>query len=351
MTPRRLPLCLACSLAVLGPAVVLAAGLRGELSVERSPEAHLCPDAAGLAARVEAVVGRPMIVGAGRGDLSMEVQMSCSPAGCQARIRTRGVSQGIRDLSDPDPACEGLADALAITLAMLLDWSPAPPASSSAPLSSAVAPSSSLLSASSSSLLSAPVSASAEPPPGPPPTAPAAQSAVASSLAPRSLGVAVGGGLATGVLPAVAPLGSLEVEAQWSPWLRLSLGLEGVVPQSVAFQGGTVAMRYLAEGLVGCVPARVGVVEIGGCAALGLGQFQAIGSGFARNDSVLRLWWLGGLGAEVRGPLYGALGWSVRGLVEAQTAGQKVTVGALGTAAQLDRVGLRGRLALTWSIW
>jgi hypothetical protein len=336
MLPRRLPLLLACSLALLGPVVARASGLRGELAVERDAAALVCPDAAGLSARVTALVGRPLIVPTGRGDLSMDVQISCSPAGCRARISTRGASRGLRDLDDPDPSCAGLADALALTIAMLLDWTPGPALSASASASA---------SASSPPAVSSPPVAASVFPSGVP----------ASSGAPppvsRLVGVAAGGGVATGVLPAAAGLWSAEIEAQGASWWRVSLGLSGAPAQSLAYQGGSVTMRYLAGSVVGCLPVRAGGVEVGACGALLLARFEAEGSDFPQNDSTRRLWWLPGLGVDARGPLVGPLGWSLRALLAVRDRDQTVSVGSLGTAAHLARVGLQTRAALTLSIW
>jgi hypothetical protein len=299
---------------------------------------------------VAALVGRPLIVASGA-DLRLDVRVSCSPAGCQARIRTQGASRGLRELEDPDPTCAGLADALAITLAVLLDWTPPAASASSSQPFSASSPASSAPSAPSASSASSAPSAS----PAPVPAAAASWSAVSAprttgeGLGPRSLGVAAGGGLVTGVLPSMAGLWSAEIEARWA--IRMSVGLNGAPAQSLGFQGGTVTTRYLAGSLVGCLPVPVGPVELGACGALQLARFQAEGSGFPHNDSTRRLWWLPGLGVDARGPVVGRLGWSVRALFSVRDREQTVSVGSLGTAAHLPRAGIQTRATLTLSFW
>jgi hypothetical protein len=325
------------------------------LTVQRDATATMCPDAAGLSTRVTTLVGSPLIVAAGagtggateagRGEVSLVVSLACSPSGCQARIVTAGASRGRRLLDDPDPTCAGLADALTITLAMLLDWVPpvpaAPPASGSGAALIVPPPAA----ASSSAAAPAPASSSSF----------ASASERRAMSAPPGIGVVAGGGVVTGIAPSVAGLWSGELELRRAssssalPWA--SLGISGAPAESIAFRGGTVTTRYLAGSLVGCWPLRTGVVAIGACGSLSLARFAAEGSGYPKNDTTSRLWGIAGLGLDARGPLFGPLGWSTRVLLTVRDREQTVSVGSLGTAAELSRVGMQARLALTMSIW
>jgi hypothetical protein len=378
--PRSLPRSRTCSLVAVSACAASAfavwaalaraepAGLHGDLTVQRDATATMCPDAAALSTRVTTLVGSPLVVAAEpetrpgpeargrRGDVSLEVALSCSAAGCQARIVTTGASRGMRVLDDPDPTCAGLADALTITLAMLLDW--VPPPSASAPALVVPAPAASSIASAvpaASAITSAVPAVSSITSAAPAPPAPALERASATSR--PGLGVAAGGGLASGMLPSVAGLWSGELELLRSsssasvPWV--SLGVSGAPSQSLAFQGGTVTTRYLAGSLVGCLPAwsRTGVVAVGACASFWLARFAAEGSGYPKNDATTRIWGIGGLGLDARGPLFGPLGWSTRALLTVRDRDQTVSVGSLGTAAELSRVGIQARLALTMSIW
>lgn len=344
--------------------------LHGDLTVRRDASASACPGESELAERVAKLVGSQLIVPPGQGELSLEVAMSCAETGCEARIETHGRSQptrgpsatggttGTRVLADVDPTCAGLADALTITLAILLDWQP--PA--------AAAPPALVVPASSASAAPPPVS---DTPPAPAPTEP---------TRPVTLGLVAGGGAATAVATSLAgvwnaglwvrragredAVGSSSRAGSRShspggPWA--SIEATGSVAERLAFAGGTVTTHTLAASVVACLPVPLPLprasVVLGACGSIALARFRAEGSGFPKNDAATRLWGVGGLGLDARGPLPGfatgrvGLGWSARAMATARDRSQTVSVGSLGTAAELPRVGVEARLALTMSIW
>jgi hypothetical protein len=86
--------------------------------VARAPNASDCPDTANLAARVERITEG---AGAAPGETSVAVVFSRVNTGYEASIRLSGAREGERILHDEGPACDALADAVAVTTALLLD--------------------------------------------------------------------------------------------------------------------------------------------------------------------------------------------------------------------------------------
>jgi hypothetical protein len=93
------------------------------LVVTRAPGAEDCPDAAGIVTRVRAMTqGDPFTPAAdGRRDTWLELDFAQTLAGYRAVITARGRRQGTRSIEDVGPGCASLADAVTITVVMLLD--------------------------------------------------------------------------------------------------------------------------------------------------------------------------------------------------------------------------------------
>lgn len=106
----------------LVPSTSFAANLP-RLVVNRSPDVMDCPDASTLALVVEKQMQRPVLDPSpeSSGTSVVEVTIARSPAGYSATIRNGDLS---RDLADPGSTCTELADALALTLAIMLDNEP-----------------------------------------------------------------------------------------------------------------------------------------------------------------------------------------------------------------------------------
>jgi hypothetical protein len=95
------------------------------LEVARDPGARSCPDAAGLtdtlrerlgsSARVE---GAPVVI---------EVEIQSAGEGFAATVRASGGKRGVRRLSADGPGCDGLSEALVVSLLVLLDRDPEHP--------------------------------------------------------------------------------------------------------------------------------------------------------------------------------------------------------------------------------
>jgi hypothetical protein len=94
-----------------------------ELEVFRRPDASDCPDSAGLARAVLALGSAPNQPGS---HLHLEVTFERSADGYAATINSFGSKPGVRRLAMAGKGCEPLAEAVSVTLAVLLDLIPSP---------------------------------------------------------------------------------------------------------------------------------------------------------------------------------------------------------------------------------
>jgi hypothetical protein len=115
--------------AVMGVSMLLAAlparaeRLSPALVVTRAPGVEDCPDATGIAARVRAMThDEPLAPGpTAERDTWLQVEFLQTLSGYRAVITARGRRQGTRSIDDVGPGCASLADAVTLTLVMLLD--------------------------------------------------------------------------------------------------------------------------------------------------------------------------------------------------------------------------------------
>jgi hypothetical protein len=96
--------------------------------VARAPNASDCPDTANLAARVERITEGAGALPSGA-KTSVAVAFSRVKTGYEASIRLSGAREGERILHDEGPTCDALADAVAVTTALLVDPSAQAPRS------------------------------------------------------------------------------------------------------------------------------------------------------------------------------------------------------------------------------
>jgi hypothetical protein len=258
------------------------------LIVTRSPGAQDCPDADALAREVARMNGRPSLDPSARKTAStwLHVEINRGADGFSAVIRAQGRRTGERQLSDTGPSCENLADALALTLAMVLDNSAS--------------------------------RVSIEPPP---PRAPAWREQ-ATAERPRSLTVSAleldaTTAIHVGVLAHAGPL----ILARGRLWLGTTAVFEagGVYVFEQAIEHSESAGRLelnLASGFLGSC-ANLSQVQDGVglalCAEGYLGRLQGTGTGFTRDQPAQNhLWIAGGLALDLAGRIAGPLEWSVR---------------------------------------
>ncbi len=119
----KLPAAAVWALASAGALPAHAERLSPALVVTRAPGVEDCPDANGVAARVRAMTqGDPLAARPGVArDTWLQVEFSQTLSGYRAVITARGRRQGTRSIDDVGPGCASLADAVTLTLVMLLD--------------------------------------------------------------------------------------------------------------------------------------------------------------------------------------------------------------------------------------
>ena len=105
------------------PFVGLAAPLSVAILVSRAPEVPDCPDTEQLAKRVERIVGHRLDVDGTPPSLRVRAEFSRQGGAYQAMLQMSGAREGERVLHDQSASCDALADAVAVTTALMLDAS------------------------------------------------------------------------------------------------------------------------------------------------------------------------------------------------------------------------------------
>lgn len=249
------------------------------LAVRRAPDAPDCPDGARLAADVARQVGRPVFEPSGSGSLpTVDVAIVRDGPGYQAMVVVEGRA---RRLADPGPSCAGLSEALAITIAILIDRAAMP-------------------------VLPAPL-----PPPEPPPPMPPRPVAIPPSGPRASLALESAftyGLLGASARPAFTAL--LEIRVAGPVWL--APGFLWAPSRSIDFPPGAVGVSLAAGTLRACAALLGGArngPSLSACFEPSFGALHGEGAGYASDDAASRLWATLGLGLVGRGPLFGPVGW------------------------------------------
>jgi hypothetical protein len=253
---------------------------RAQLVVTRGAGAEDCPDAAALTAKTRAMTAADIMVEAVESprDTWIGVELSRTFSGYRATISARGRRHGTRTIDDIGPRCGSLADAVAVTLVMLMD----PELSAEAPPK-----------------LPAPTVVT---PPSPP---------LARGPSP---GAELGAGASFAILEHPAPV--LELGAHLGSVERAGLALGGgfFFPDRVPAAGGEVklglAYGYLRGSLVVLQNAGTSLVFAAGPM---LGSLSGEGEHYDVQKPVQRLPWLAVAGGpELRATLASWLSWSMR---------------------------------------
>lgn len=244
-----------------------------QLSVVRSHEALDCPEKEALALKVQKLLRPSTNVR----DVRVDAEFSHQEGEYQVVLRISGDQVGQRTLSDPGLTCNDLADATALTLAILLDPTmsvQAPPSKHS----TIVNPPPQLL-------------------PSPPAPAPRTELSIGGILtvgltASPALGLRAGGGLAT---------------ASW----RAGLDVFWLPQRAFPLAPGAVEVSLLSAIFRGCWQHSMRTLTLGFCGQTGIGRYQAEARGYSENLSPGALWIGGGAGFSVRGPLTDFLQWEI----------------------------------------
>lgn len=292
-------------LAVTATSTVHAAGSeppRAQLVVTRGAGAEDCPDATALTTKTRAMTAADITPDSAEmpRDTWINVELSRVLSGYRATISARGRRHGTRTIDDVGPRCGSLADAVAITLVMLMD----PELSSEAPPKP---------------------STPAVVMPPPPPSAPPAR-----LLTP---GAELAGGASFAILEHPAPL--LELGAHLGIGERAGVALGGgyVFPDRVTSAGGEVrlglAYGYLRGSFALLKSTSTSIVFNGGPL---LGSLSGAGEHYDVPKPTQRLLWLAVAGGpELRATLASWLSWSMRLMLVAPVIHQSFRVNDAGT--------------------
>jgi hypothetical protein len=230
------------------------------LTVERKLGAEGCPDVDALTSRVDRIRGRAT----GNVKVGYQITFAHDEDAYSATIRSSPDGTGVRTLEDRGTTCAALAQATAVTLALLLDSDPEPvEPPTPAPTSSPPTP---------------------KTPVAPPaPVARPERSAVYSTLA-------IGATTTSGVIQTISPAISGEVGINVARW-HMGLGVLAGVPEDIALGPGVVRETLLSGVARICyAPLRGDRWGFDACSGVYLGTVTAEGRNYSSNLQQKRSW-------------------------------------------------------------
>lgn len=314
------------------------------LVVIREAGAETCPDAVQIAAKVNTIVNRE-VIGSGPGEDSawIEVTLQKGAEGYRATVRTYGASVGQRELSDASPECAPLAEAVAVSLALM--WTSqetggAEPEASSDPVPD-------------------------PPEESPPPAARTAHAPASSSRARRptprrapaeqQLHVGLDGLLGVALAVLEHPVPSAEFGVRADVMKRASFSIVGGAagPDQIQVDGGNVDLLLLQAGVRACVGV-VSDLRVLFCLRPALGRLSGEGTDFDRSWQRQYLQPNLGIGVEARGPITRALGWAAELVASVPLARHSFSVvDAEGehTVFTTPNVGLWALVGVSWEVY
>jgi hypothetical protein len=232
------------------------------------------------------------------------VRFRRAEAGFEALVQLTGAKQGERALTDTGESCAPLAQAVAVTLALLVDNAPAPTS--------------------------------------PPADVPS----------PRSQGaVSLGGGPALGLLPSASLAMDATLHFSWPRW-SVHAGGFTLLPRDAQLGPGRVKVQLTAAH--GMVCRRLGggsSLRLDGCAAGAAGWLSGQGAGYPSSSRAGFFW--SSLGAAVRlgGPIGQRWLWAVTAEGLVPLGQHRFSVGNLGVAYRSARVAGLAQLHLGFLLW
>ena len=285
---------------------------RASLVVTRDDGARECPDVGALSRRVEVVAGKSVFSSdeSEPRDTWVQVEFVRSISGFRAVISAHGRRQGTRALDDVGPDCTSLAEAVAVTLAILLD----PATAQSDPMQP-------------SSLAGVSVAGQLvpEPPALPPPTSPPSKAPVdappdppttETERAKRVFGLEAGAGATFGVLDGLAPFVEGGGRARLGKVFVLGVGVGYVLPDELQFGEGSVGMSLTYGYVRACADVLPkGSVAVEACLEPMLGALRGQGSGYENNTVESVFWSAAAALFQSYGPISDNVFWSLRARV------------------------------------
>ncbi len=298
---RRNPLALLAPLIVTFATAPVVATPLPRLLVARESNAADCPDATELALAVERQMQRPALDPTNDESTGpvYAVHIERSADGYAATIQSGDLT---RDLSDPGFTCTELGDALALTLAILLDNEPSPspsPSPSPAP----------------------------KPPAWVPPTAKQNTVRVVKPIHPWNVGISGGIAESAGFL---TPFSFAVMGDVWVRYRAASVGV-GVFAIPFATENNTkttaVTMQLMTGTLHGCgmLVGKPSVINFSLCGQSFFGLVHGEGRGYSVNRAGTRPWFALGTMGSLEGQFSRRLGWSIRLTIAVPVVTQRFT--------------------------
>jgi hypothetical protein len=285
-----------------------------------------CPKGAALAATVNDGLGRAALTPAGRDGvdgtaLRVLVHFERAQKGYAANVNVGGGRGGTRKLSDAGPKCATLGNAVGVLLELLLD-------------------------ADAETLRDAAAGAT-------PTTTERATGGSGAVAHATTAGLAVGGGVAEGLVGGWSPTIGLGGTLAYDRW---SARLGGVwLPEKVNDYGpGRIEVGLAFARLALCGSTRVdrSSVTMALCAQQQVGWLRGQGFGYpAANTSADQMWLAAGASIVASGAFERSFGWEAEAGVVRLLRQQRFVVDNLGTGFQSDPWAFTMTLAFTTRLW
>jgi hypothetical protein len=286
---------------LLAASSAAAAPLSADITVQGDAES--CPSSAELAAAVEQIVQRPLGAAGPSDTVTATVRFQRTDVGFQALLRLAGAKQGERSLTDTTESCAPLAQAVAVTLAVLIDAD----------------------------------------------ATPAARPVVSS---PRSRGsLSLGVGPALGLVPSVSLAMGGEMAVGWRRW-SVHVGGIYLLPREERLGPGDVQVHLAYADALLCRLIHLGAsLEVEACGVGAAGWLSGTGEGYPSSSQAAFFW--SSLGAALRlgGTLGGTWLWRLSTEALAPLAERSFSIGNLGVAYRTGRVGGLAQLQLGMRLW
>lgn len=295
-----------------------------EVTVERAEGASDCPGEDGFKKAIERVGTQPEGPRPS-GSLTLDVRIQRVGDDYRAEIHARGRKTGLRTLEVPGPTCSALTDAVAVTLAILMDREireDAEPLPEEPPKPEPVP-------------TAAPI---VDQPPPVEPTKPARSGRPrASSPISTGLGLSLGGAMTHGL-----PLGwsGMATGGFWVRHDRLDVGVSGfwAPAKEAELEPGSVDVRLLGVQLRACgrVWGQWQRLHLAGCAEAAMAQLQGQGQGYATDRVQRRPWYALGASARLGMPILGPIEGAISAGVLAPLQQESFSVDRVGQAYETD---------------
>jgi hypothetical protein len=278
---------------------------RAALDVRRDESARECPDAPALAARVTRQFGRPAIVPAPAAGATTTFIVTFWREGGRllGRLVATGARAGERTFTDESAGCEGLADALAATMAIAMREG---------------------------------VSRPVAPPP--------------ANVQPWGVWVEARAEASFNVVRALWPGASAFVGVRPRPWLGVGVGALVLPTAHLERSPGALDLTLIAAELRVCGhdPARP-AFRLGLCVSTFAGELRGQGDGFTPDRSARGRWVALAGGPRLEGELFDRLGWLVHASAAIPVWADRFKVEGLGRIYEPPSVGALVGAGLLWS--